>query len=53
MTSAELVTPLRESLRAGLSVFQEVWNHKAEEFADPTFVAELEKNRFIKELYEK
>lgn len=31
----------------------EVWNHKAEEFADPTFVAELEKNRFIKELYEK
>lgn len=31
----------------------EVWNHKAEEFADPTFVEELEKSGFIKKLYEK
>jgi NitT/TauT family transport system substrate-binding protein len=31
----------------------EVWNHKAEEFADPSFVEELEKTGFIKKLYEK
>jgi NitT/TauT family transport system substrate-binding protein len=31
----------------------EVWKHKAEEFADPGFVEELEKSFFIKKLYEK
>lgn len=31
----------------------EVWNHKPEEFADPSFVEELEKSGFIKRLYEK
>ena len=31
----------------------EVWNHKAEEFVDPSIVAELEKSGFIKRLYEK
>ena len=31
----------------------EVWNHKAEEFADPSFVEELEKSGFIKKLYER
>jgi len=31
----------------------EVWNHKPEEFADASFVAELEKSGFIKKLYEK
>ena len=31
----------------------EVWNHKPEEFADPSFVEELERSGFIKKLYEK
>ncbi|MEK7783633.1 MAG: ABC transporter substrate-binding protein, partial [Candidatus Binatota bacterium] len=31
----------------------EVWNHKAEEFADPSIVEELERSGFIKRLYEK
>lgn len=31
----------------------EVWNHKAEEFVDPSIVAELEKSGFIKRLYER
>ncbi|MEK7341896.1 MAG: ABC transporter substrate-binding protein, partial [Candidatus Binatota bacterium] len=31
----------------------EVWNHKAEEFVDPSIVAELERSGFIKRLYEK
>ncbi|MGH7816748.1 MAG: ABC transporter substrate-binding protein [Candidatus Binatia bacterium] len=31
----------------------DVWNHKPEEFADSSFVAELEKNGFIKSLYGK
>jgi len=31
----------------------EVWKHKAEEFADPSFVEELDKSGFIKKLYEK
>ncbi len=31
----------------------EVWNHKAEEFADASFVEELDKSGFIKKLYEK
>ena len=29
----------------------EIHNHKAEEFTDPSFVADLEKNGFIKKLY--
>jgi hypothetical protein len=29
----------------------EVWNHKPEEFADASFVEELEKSGFIKKLY--
>jgi len=28
-----------------------VWNHKPEEFADASFVEELEKSGFIKKLY--
>ena len=31
----------------------EVWNHKAEEFTDRSFVEELDKTGFIKKLYEK
>lgn len=31
----------------------DVWKHKAEEFADASFVEELEKSGFIKRLYEK
>ncbi|HXG53555.1 MAG TPA: ABC transporter substrate-binding protein [candidate division Zixibacteria bacterium] len=31
----------------------DVWKHKPEEFADPSFVAELDKAGFIKRLYEK
>ena len=31
----------------------DVWNHKPEEFADSSFVAELEKSGFIKSLYGK
>lgn len=31
----------------------EVWNHKAEEFADSSFIEELDKSGFIKKLYEK
>ncbi len=31
----------------------DVWKHKAEEFADTSFVEELEKSGFIKKLYEK
>ena len=31
----------------------DVWNHKPEEFADPSFVAELDKSGFIKSLYGK
>ena len=31
----------------------EVWNHKPEEFADRSFVEELDKSGFIKKLYEK
>lgn len=31
----------------------EVWKHKPEEFADASFVEELEKSGFIKKLYEK
>ena len=32
---------------------QDVWKHKAEEFADSSFVTELEKSGFIKSLYGK
>ena len=31
----------------------EVWNHKPEEFADPSFVEELESSGFIRKLYER
>lgn len=31
----------------------QVWNHKPEEFADASFVEELDKSGFIKKLYEK
>ena len=31
----------------------DVWKHKPEEFTDPSFVAELDKNGFIKSLYVK
>jgi hypothetical protein len=31
----------------------DVWKHKPEEFADSSFVAELDKNGFIKSLYGK
>jgi hypothetical protein len=31
----------------------EVWNHKPEEFADSSFVSELDKSGFIKSLYGK
>lgn len=31
----------------------EVWKHKPEEFADPSFVEELDKSGFVKKLYEK
>ena len=31
----------------------DVWKHKPEEFADASFVEELEKSGFIKKLYEK
>lgn len=31
----------------------DVWNHKPEEFTDPSFVAELDKSGFIKSLYPK
>jgi hypothetical protein len=31
----------------------DVWNHKPEEFSDASFVTELDKNGFIKKLYEK
>jgi len=32
---------------------QDVWKHKPEEFADSSFVTELDKSGFIKKLYEK
>ena len=31
----------------------DVWNHRPEEFVDPSFVEELDKSGFIKKLYEK
>ena len=31
----------------------DVWKHKPEEFADSSFVEELDKSGFIKKLYEK
>ena len=31
----------------------EIWKYKPEEFADPSFIEELDKSRFIKKLYEK
>jgi hypothetical protein len=31
----------------------EVWDHKPEEFVDKSFIEELDKNGFIKKLYEK
>ena len=31
----------------------DVWNHKPEEFTDPSFVTELDKSGFIKKLYER
>ncbi len=31
----------------------EIWNHKPEEFVDRSFIEELDKNGFIKKLYEK
>jgi NitT/TauT family transport system substrate-binding protein len=31
----------------------DIWNHKPEEFTDPSFVAELDKSGFIKQLYAK
>ena len=31
----------------------DVWNHKPEEFADPSFITELDKSGFIKALYAK
>ena len=31
----------------------DIWNHKPEEFTDPSFVEELDKSGFIKRLYEK
>ncbi|HYA27706.1 MAG TPA: hypothetical protein VEI95_02740, partial [Acidobacteriota bacterium] len=31
----------------------DVWNHKPEEFTDPSFVTELDKSGFIKSLYPK
>ncbi|HEY2990714.1 MAG TPA: ABC transporter substrate-binding protein [Candidatus Binatia bacterium] len=31
----------------------DIWNHKPEEFVDPSFVEELEKSGFIKKLYDK
>ena len=31
----------------------DVWNHKPEEFADSSFIAELDKSGFIKSLYGK
>jgi hypothetical protein len=31
----------------------DVWNHKPEEFTDPSLVAELHKRGFIKSLYGK
>jgi len=35
------------------STRNDVWNHKPEEFTDPSFVTELDKSGFIKKLYEK
>jgi hypothetical protein len=31
----------------------DIWNHKPEEFTDPSFVTELDKSGFIKSLYAK
>lgn len=31
----------------------DIWNHKPEEFTDPSFIAELDKSGFIKKLYER
>jgi hypothetical protein len=31
----------------------DVWNHKPEEFADSSFITELDKSGFIKALYSK
>ncbi len=41
MVSASLVTPLRDTLRAGLSVVQEVWNYKAKDWITSVHAADI------------
>src|SRR3989442_6450013 len=47
MISTELVTPLRETLRAGLSVFQEVWNHKAKDWITSIHAADINNDGYL------
>ncbi len=47
MISTELVTPLRETLRAGLSVFQEVWNYKAKDWITSIHAADINNDGYL------
>lgn len=47
MISNELVTPLRETLRAGLSVFQEVWNYKAKDWITSIHAADINNDGYL------
>lgn len=47
MLSPAPVTPLREMLRAGLSVFQEVWNHKAKDWITSICAADINNDSYL------
>jgi ABC-type nitrate/sulfonate/bicarbonate transport system substrate-binding protein len=44
---------MRTSFEYVAQARHDIWNHKPEEFADSSFVEELDKSGFIKKLYEK
>ena len=58
-SKAFLTTPypntagMKTSFEYVASTRPEVWNHKPEEFTDRSFIEELDKNGFIKKLYER
>jgi NitT/TauT family transport system substrate-binding protein len=44
---------MRTSFEYVAQTRHDIWNHKPEEFVDPSFVEELDKSGFIKRLYER
>lgn len=47
MVSASLVTPLRDTLRAGLSVVQEVWSYKAKDWITNVHAADINNDGYL------